>query len=162
MRPDAKEIKARIDIVEYLASLGSVVNVYGRSLSDNYRHMYLPARRDVIFNIDHVEGDSAILTESVVDALSLVAVGIGNAVSSLSVHLTRHQIEILAARFARLDIAFDGDEAGTKGARAAAAELRARDVEARIVSLPDDSDINSLVKDGATPRDLQSLLDRSR
>jgi DNA primase len=55
---------------------GNVVNVYGRSLSANYKHMYLPARRDVIFNIDHVERDGAILTESVIDALSLVAIGI--------------------------------------------------------------------------------------
>ncbi|MHC5057295.1 MAG: transcriptional repressor LexA, partial [Planctomycetota bacterium] len=31
-------------------------NVYGRSLSDRFRHMYLPARRDVIFNIDPLEG----------------------------------------------------------------------------------------------------------
>jgi DNA primase len=136
---------------------GNVVNVYGRSLSANFKHMYLPARRDVIFNIDHVEGDGAILTESVIDALSLVAIGIENAVSSLSARLTRHQLDVLAAQFARIDIAFDGDEAGTKGGGAAAAELRDRGVEVRIVALPEGSDVNSLVSQGMSREDIECL-----
>lgn len=137
---------------------GSVVNVYGRSLSANYKHMYLPARRDVMFNIDHVEGDSAILTESVIDALGLVATGIGNAVSSLSARLTRHQLDVLAARFARVVIAFDGDEAGVKGAAATAGALRERGVECTVVSMPEGSDVNSLVTGGMTRGDFEDLI----
>ncbi len=135
-----------------------VINVYGRSLSQNFRHMYLPARRDVIFNIEHVRSDHAILTESVIDALSLIALGFANAVSSLSIHLTRRQIEVLAARFARIDIAFDGDGAGAAGARTTAALLGDKGLDTRIVSLPEDSDINSLVVGGSSRRDLESLL----
>jgi len=137
---------------------GSVVNVYGRSLSSKFRHMYLPARRDVIFNIEHVEGERAILTESVIDALSLVALGVGDAVSSLSVRLTRRQLDLLAARFARVVIAFDGDEAGAKGARAAADELRRRDIETRIAALPAGSDVNSLLVNGASRREIERLI----
>jgi DNA primase len=141
---------------------GSVVNVYGRSLSDRFKHMYLPARRDVVFNIDRVEGERAVLTESVIDALSLVAMGIENAVSSLSIHLTRRQIEMLAARFTRIDITFDGDDAGTKGAAVTAAELQSRGVEAGIIGLPDGSDLNSLVMDGTSRREIGNLLLRGR
>ena len=137
---------------------GGVVNVYGRSLSANYKHMYLPARRDVVFNIEHVEGDHAVLTESVIDALTLVAVGFENAVSSLSVHLTRRQVEALAARFARVDIAFDGDDAGAKGAATVAAGLRARGVDARGAVLPEGSDVNQLVTEGASRRDIEGIL----
>jgi DNA primase len=139
----------------------SVVNIYGRSLSDRFKHMYLPGRRDVIFNIEHVEGDHAALTESIIDALTLMTVGFENAVSSLSVHLTRRQIEALAARFARIDIAFDGDDAGAKGAATVAAGLRAMGVDARGVALPEGSDINQLVMEGASRRDIEGIIGRS-
>ncbi|MHC4250189.1 MAG: CHC2 zinc finger domain-containing protein [Planctomycetota bacterium] len=141
-----------------LAEDGSVVNVYGRSLSANYKHMYLPARRDVIFNIDHVEGERAILTESVIDALSLVAIGIDNAVSSLSARLTRHQLDVLAAQFARVDIAFDGDDAGAKGAAATAGVLRERGVDCTVIAMPAGSDVNSLVTGGMTRGDFEDLV----
>jgi DNA primase len=137
---------------------GGAVNVYGRSLSDRFNHMYLPGRRDVIFNIERVEGDHAVLTESIIDALTLVAVGFGNAVSSLSVHLTRRQVEALAARFARVDIAFDGDDAGAKGAATVAAGLRARGVDVRVAVLPEGSDVNQLVTEGASRRDIEGIL----
>jgi len=137
---------------------GSVVNVYGRSLSDRFKHMYLPTGRDVVFNIDHVEGDGAILTESVIDALSLVALGIENAVSSLSARLTRRQLDVLAARFARIDVVFDGDEAGAKGAAVAAAAFRERGVDAGVVSLPKGSDINSLVSQGMSREGVEDIL----
>lgn len=143
-----------------LIEAGSVVNVYGRSLSDRYKHLYLPARRDVVFNIEHVEGERAILTESVIDALSLIALGIGDAVSSLSVRLTRRQVELLAARFARVDIAFDGDDAGAKGAAAVARALGERGVGAGVVSLPGGSDVNSLVAGGATRAEMAHILGR--
>jgi DNA primase len=145
-----------------LVEEGKVVNIYGRSLSNRYRHMYLPARRDVIFNMEHVEGDHAILTESVIDALSLVALGFDNAVSSLSVHLTRRQLDALAGRFARVEIAFDGDEAGTRGAVAAAGELRTRGADARIAALPEGRDLNGLAVEGASRRDIEDILRGNR
>ncbi len=137
---------------------GKVVNVYGRSLSNNYRHMYLPARRDVIFNIDHVEGDSAILTESVIDTLTLVALGIENAVSTLSARLTAHQVDVIVGRFGQVVIAFDGDAAGRSGARATAAALSGRGVGVRIVELPQGSDVNSLLADGCDAGEIECLL----
>jgi DNA primase len=135
-----------------------VVNVYGRSLSDRFRHMYLPARRDVVFNLEHAEGDRAILTESAIDVLSLVALGIENAVSSLSARLTRRQFDVLAARFARVDIAFDGDEAGVQGGAATAGALRERGVDCKVVPMPNGSDVNSLVTGGMTRGDFGSLV----
>lgn len=137
---------------------GKVINVYGRSLSNRYRHMYLPARRDVIFNIENVAGGSAILTESVIDALSLIVLGFDNAVSSLSVNLTAHQIEVLAKRFSHIATTFDGDAAGRAGAQAAYALLRSHGVKAQTIELPEGSDINSLLMGGATPSVIRSLI----
>jgi len=134
-----------------------VVNVYGRSLSDRYKHMYLPARRDVIFNIEHIDGDWAILTESVIDAMSLVVLGFRNVVSSLSAHLTRRQIEKLTARFRHLCIAFDGDDAGESGAKVAETQLRTGGVSTHIARLPDGSDINSLVQQGMSRGEFEDL-----
>lgn len=138
----------------------TVVNVYGRSLSDKYRHLFLPARRDAVFNVDRVDGDTAIMTEAVIDALSLVSVGITNAVSSLSVHLTKRQVDLLSRRFTRIVVAFDGDQAGVDGARVAVAALRERGVDAEAAVLPIGADINSLLMAGASREDFASLLKR--
>lgn len=67
-------------------------------------------------------------------------------------------METLAARFARIEIVFDGDEAGVAGARAVAAQLDGKGIETRIVALPDGSDINSLLMEGASRRDVECLL----
>ena len=136
---------------------GSVVNIYGRSLSDRFKHMYLPARRDVVFNVNRVEGDGVILTESIIDALTLVAVGIPNAISTLSARLTACQVDVVAGRFGRVVIAFDGDAAGCAGAETAATSLRARGVDVCVASLPQGSDINSLMEKGASRRDIELL-----
>lgn len=137
---------------------GRTVNVYGRSLSDSYRHMYLPGRRDVIFNLENVRGENAILTEGAIDALSLAALGFENAVSSLSANLTPRQVEILAVRFSRITIAFDGDDGGRAGARAAAAALESRGVNVRLAVLPEGSDLNALLMAGVSRREMELLV----
>jgi DNA primase len=137
---------------------GSVINIYGRSLSDRFKHMYLPARRDVVFNIEHAKGDLAILTESVIDALTLVGVGIPDPISGLSARLTARQVDVISSRFTRCAIAFDGDAPGREGAEASAASLRARGVDVRVVSLPDGEDVNSLAAHGMTRRDFEGLV----
>jgi DNA primase len=136
---------------------GRVVNVYGRSLSDRYKHMYLPARRDVIFNIEGIDGDCVILTESIIDTLSLVACGLENAVAALSAHLTKRQVEMLAVRFSNICVAFDGDDAGQSGAERTAAQLRAGGVKTTIARLPDGTDINALLVQGVARAELEHL-----
>jgi len=141
-----------------LVERGKVINVYGRSLSNRYRHMYLPGSRDVIFGIENVAGDSAILTESIIDALSLMVLGFENAVSSLSVNLTTRQIETLTKRFTRIVIAFDADDAGRRGAGNACALLKDGGVATRITELPEGSDINSLLVSGADFTVMEKLI----
>jgi len=141
-----------------LVERGKMVNIYGRSLSERFPHMYLPARRDVIFNLGYVEGDGVILTESVIDALSLIVLGFNNAVSCLSAQLTSRQVETLAGRFRRADIMFDGDEAGDVGAKKAAELLAARGVMVRVTKLPVGADVNSLLVEGARRQDFDKYL----
>jgi DNA primase len=141
-----------------LVESGDVVNVYGRSLRDQYKHSYLPARRDVVFNIDQADSDQVILTEGIIDAMSLVIMGFGNAVSALSVHLTQHQINVLAAKTTRVTIAFDGDDAGAKGTASVAEALRVRGVDARVVAMPAGHDINSLLMAGTSREDFGRIL----
>jgi len=141
-----------------LVERGKTVNIYGRSLSERFPHMYLPARRDVIFNIDHVEGDGVILTESVIDALSLIVLGFNNAVSCLSAQLTIRQVETLSVRFKRVDVMFDRDEAGDVGAKKAAELLAARGVIVRVTELPAGADVNSLLVEGIGRQDFDKYL----
>lgn len=138
---------------------GKAVNIYGRSLSDHYRHMYLPGRRDVVFNLENSKGEEVVVTESIIDALSLIALGFENAVSVLSAHLTGRQAELLAARFSRIAIVFDGDPAGESGAVSAAATLGERGAQTHIVRLPTGEDINSLLTQGTGRQDIQNFLE---
>jgi DNA primase len=55
-------------------------------------------------------------------------------------------------------IAFDGDAAGVQGGAAAAAALRERGVDCAVVSMPDGSDVNSLVTGGMTRGDFEDLV----
>lgn len=145
-----------------LAEGGKVINVYGRSLSNRYRHMYLPGSRDVIFNIENVRGDSAVLTESIIDALSLMALGVGNAVSSMTVNLAARQVKILVRRFSRIAIVFDGDASGQAGARTARDSLSRNGIKARIIDMPAGSDINSLLVSGAGSFVVEKLFGKER
>jgi DNA primase len=140
-----------------LLEKGDVVNVYGRSLSTHHRHRYLPGRRDVLFNIERVQRHEAILTESVIDTLSLVALGVPNAISGLSVHLTSRQLERLAARFAEIEIAFDADAAGEAGAQAVAAYLEKNGVRTRILRLSAGSDLNALLAAGLSREGFEEI-----
>ena len=95
--------------------------LYGRSIKENRRtpHLYLRGGRRGIFNRKASKVyDEIILTESIIDAMSLVAMGLENVQALYGVNgFTEEHLKVLKQdRVKRVVLGFDNDEAGKKGA----------------------------------------------
>jgi DNA primase len=128
-----------------------VVGAYGRKLLDNLRvgtpkHLYLPGPHRGVLNREGIEGErEVILCEALLDALTFWAAGYRNVTSCYGVHGMTD--ELLAALKTcgtqRILIAFDGDEAGDRGAEAVAKQLMSEGLECFRLRFPKGEDANS-------------------
>jgi len=103
---------------------GHSVGLYARSIQDKskLKHLYLPGRHHGVFNRKASKAfNEIILTEGIIDALSLIALGFENAQACYGVHgFTEEHLAILREdRVKTVILAFDNDQAGQK----ASAEL---------------------------------------
>jgi DNA primase len=98
---------------------GQVLSLYGRSIKAR-RHLYLPGERRGVFNPQGAQTTGeVILTESVIDAAALWAVGIRNAIpiygiNGLTEDILKHLEE---TRVRRVTLVLDSDEAGRSAAK---------------------------------------------
>lgn len=98
---------------------GDVVGMYGRSVdeSDSFKHRYLKGKHRGVFNRKASKVyDEIILTESIIDCLSLVELGFENTQSIYGTNgFTDGHLRILKDdRVKTIILAFDNDEAGKK------------------------------------------------
>ncbi len=146
-----------------------VVNLYGRRIlkdsnASGIRHMYLPGARRGVWNRSGVElppERSAILCESIFDALSFWQAGFHAVTTAYGVEgFTDETEELLAKCAEHVFIAYDRDEPGERGAQKAASRLMSHGVECHRVKFPPDSDANEfLVKHGeAAPEEFLKLI----
>lgn len=122
-------------------------------------HLYLPGPRKGVFNHQAAKrSKSIILTESIIDALTLYNAGFKDVIPCYGVNgLTEDHLDLFArCQTKEVYICFDKDEAGEQGADRIAGQLKEKNIEAYIVQLPQTSegktDINSfflLNKDAA-------------
>ena len=91
---------------------------------------------------------AALLVEGFMDALSLAAVGIPNAVAPLGTALTDSHARLLARYTAQVRILFDNDAAGLRATFRAADTLLAQGLHAAVVTLPEGEDPDSVARDG--------------
>jgi DNA primase len=97
------------------------VSIYGRSIKDdsNYPHLYLSGKHKGVFNAKASKVYAEIiLTESIIDALSLIKMGFQNVQACYGVNgFTDEHLEKLKEDNVRLvTIAFDNDDPGEKAA----------------------------------------------
>jgi DNA primase len=90
----------------------------------------------------------ALLVEGNIDVLSLHQAGHRNAVAPMGTALTERQARLVRRFAPGVTVMFDGDAAGRKAALAAVPRLLAEDVDARIASLGDGEDPDSLARRG--------------
>ena len=127
-----------------------VVGAYARKINDNLRagtpmHLYLPGPHRGALNGEGLEGErEVILCEAILDALTFWAAGYRNVTSCYGVNgLTDELVAALKACGAeRVLIAFDRDEAGDRGAEAAAQRLIREGLECFRLLFPKGMDAN--------------------
>jgi DNA primase catalytic core len=129
------------------------VNLYGRRITDGETaHLYLSGPRRGVFNFQAAKrSKSTILTESIIDAVTLYNAGFKDVIPCYGVNgFTKDQIDLLTrSQVKEVYICFDKDDAGTEGAEKIAAQLKEKNIEPYIVKLPsiqnyqDKVDINS-------------------
>ncbi|MEE8410153.1 MAG: toprim domain-containing protein, partial [Myxococcota bacterium] len=132
---------------------GVCVGMYGRRLFDSdVPHLYLPGARRGLVNWQASKRERAgelVLTESVIDALSLHAAGITSVVPCYGTGGFTIDHAVMVRRFEpkRIDICFDADEPGRKAAAelAAEVELQRRGGTVRVIELPDGFDASNLL-----------------
>jgi len=142
---------------------GSVVNLYGRSIDDDHEvhHLYLPGPRQGIINRQAVKRSQTILlTESIIDALTLYAQGFKNVIPIYGVNgMLEEHLSLFHRRIKEAYLAFDADEAGRKGAEALSLRLKEKEIISYIVELPA-KDVNLYFK-RHTPEEFEQLLKKA-
>jgi DNA primase len=121
------------------------VGIYGRRivLSDSEgtgpAHLYLPGPRHGVFNYQAAKrSKSIILTESIIDALTLYNAGFKDVLPCYGVNgFTRDQLDLITrSQVKEVYICFDRDDAGKEGAEKVAAQLKEKAIESYLVQLP--------------------------
>ncbi len=148
---------------------GGIVNLYGRNITEDnpstssgrVTHLYLPGARSGIINRQAVKRSQTILlTESVIEALTLYAQGFKNVIPIYGVNgLLDEHMALFKGRIKESFIIFDADEAGIKGAEALALRLKEKGILSYIVTLPV-KDVNIFFK-RQTPEELEALLKKA-
>jgi len=130
---------------------GNPAGIYGRRIEhmDNGEsppHLYLPGPRRGLFNRQAVKSHKEIiLTEAIIDSLTLISAGIHNTIPCYGTNgfTADHLALFKLHKPGSVTIAFDGDESGRKGAETVTSRLAAEGISAHSMRLPDDEDINS-------------------
>ncbi len=143
-----------------LDGTGQVGEVYGRRLDSHAtpRHLYLPGPHRGVWNPAGFEAEELIVCESIIDALTLWCAGFRHATAAYGVDgwTPDHQAALVEHGVKRVLVAFDGDDAGDRGAKALAAELAelpGAGVEVFRVELPRGADVNDVAVEAKNPTD---------
>ncbi|MGH9091296.1 MAG: CHC2 zinc finger domain-containing protein, partial [Acidimicrobiales bacterium] len=139
---------------------GVVTDLYGRRLRDDARrahpaHLYLPGPHRGVFNEAGLTGGEVIVTESLLDALTLWCWGFPNVTTAYGTagFTPAHHAAFGAHGVTRALIAYDHDPAGDRAAESLAEGLMAEGVECFRVQLPVGQDVNDVAVAARHPKD---------
>ena len=160
-----KEIFYNCVVFPLLDPSGNPVGLYGRNIDDNagVNHLYLAGPRQGLVNGRSVKHSSSLLlTESVIDALTLYDQGFKNVIPAYGVNgLTKDHLFLFNSRIKELYLAFDADPPGKEGAARVTEQLKKKypKINTSLVILPD-KDINIFFK-RHTPEEFEQLLKKA-
>ena len=149
---------------------GEPSGLYGRRLPEftkgnNAEHLYLPVLPDSTKGLLNRQAASAnktiILTEAIIDSLTLINAGIKNAIPCFGTNgFTATHMDLLKqAAVETAIICFDADDSGRTAAKSLAQRLQSEGINAPIVNLPDGQDINDFFLLTANPAEaFQALI----
>ena len=173
-----KEIFYNCVVFPLYDTKGAIVSLYGRNIDPaspdgcaaaSVKHLYLPGVRSGLVNRRAVKrSQTLILTESVIDALTLYDQGFKNVMPIYGVngliddHLSyfNHASGGSGSRkIKEAYLVFDSDDAGQKATEAVSLRLKEKGIETYIVTLPD-KDVNVFFK-RHTPEEFEALLKKA-
>ncbi len=139
---------------------GSIVSLYGRNVDkeSEVTHLYLPGKRCGLVNRQAAKrSQSIILTESIIDALTLYDQGFKNVMPIYGVNgLTADHLSFFNRKIKEAYLVFDADDSGRKAAVAVSMQLKEKEIISHIVELPV-KDVNVYFK-RHTPEEFETLL----
>ncbi|MEO8399731.1 MAG: DNA primase [Ignavibacteriaceae bacterium] len=137
---------------------GRVVAFAGRILEENKnaaKYLNSPEsliyhKGKILYGLSHAKDeirrqDKAILVEGYMDLISLYQKGIKNVVAVSGTALTEDQVQLLSRYTKNVILLFDSDTAGIKASMRSIELLLKRDIEIKIVTLPNNEDPDSYV-----------------
>jgi DNA primase catalytic core len=133
---------------------GVVVSFYARKIHDDLfiKHLYLSGPRRGLFNGQSLKAyPEIILTESIIDSLSLYQAGVKNTVPCFGVNgFTEYHLEqVKKHKTQDIQVIFDNDDSGRNGAIALKQKLQDHLLSCEVKELPEAHDINDfLVRHG--------------
>jgi len=155
-----KEIFYNCVVFPLYHNSGAIVSLYGRNIDDECEvsHLYLPGQRCGLVNRQAAKrSQTLILTESIIDALTLYDQGFKNVIPIYGVNgLIDDHLSFFNRKIKEAYLVFDADEAGTKATEAVSLRLKEKGIETYIVALPD-KDVNIFFK-RHTPEEFEALL----
>lgn len=139
LRDNGSEHFARCLVFPVVDDLGTVVSMYGRSIDDEARlkHLYLPGpHRGVFHRKASKVYDEILLTESIIDALSLVELSIENVQALYGTGgFTEEHLRILKDdRVKTVVLALDSDEPGQSASEKHKEKLLTEGFRVKVVS----------------------------
>lgn len=142
-----------------------VVGIYGRNINDNstLKHFYLKGNHKGIFNHKaSIVYDEIILTESIIDALSLIETGINNvqAIYGTNGFTNVHLKTLKENRVKQVILAFDNDEAGQKASEELKDNLVKEDFEVKLI-FPESKDWNDDLKNNLTKENINEKIQKA-
>lgn len=145
-------------------SKNQVVGFYGRTInkSSKVKHKYLKGGHKGLLDrmVLEVYKDEIILTESVIDAISLKKIGFNNVIPCYGVNgfSEPHLIEFKDRMIKSITIAFDSDESGVTGSKNLGEKLLKEGFKVREITPPKGKDWNDYILEGGTKEDIEELL----
>ena len=129
---------------------GNPAGIYGRRLNEIVTgnvadHLYLPGPRHGLFNRQAAKSHKEIiLTESIIDSLTLINAGIKNTIACYGTNgfIEDHRRLFRQNGVQSVTICFDADAAGKEASESVLARLEAEGLRTHIASLPEGRDIN--------------------
>jgi len=142
------------------SSRGTIENLYGRNIDDDagVTHLYLPGERSGLVNRQAVKrSQTIILTESIIDALTLYDQGFKNTIPIYGVNgLLDEHLQLMHRKVKSAYLVFDADEPGKRAVDAVSVRLKEKEITPYPVALPV-KDVNIFFK-RHTPEQFEALL----
>ncbi len=141
---------------------GEAVGLYGRSVQEGakLKHLYLPGKHRGVFNRNAGRAfDEILLTEGILDALSLMELGVENVQSlyGAAVLTEEHLRALREDRVKTVVLALDNDEAGRRATEDLASRLLAQNFAVKKI-FPTAKDWNEELAGGADPKALKQKI----